>query len=82
MFCSKKLLINLEKCYKNNNLERIIIDESHCITEWGTTFRPIYLKLGNLKMLFPSVQIVPTVYSNSNYRNGNRTSETFKITKP
>ena len=55
----------LEKClwfieflkvlYKNNKLKRIVVDEAHCVSQWGRDFRPDYLLLGKLKMNFPDV---------------------------
>lgn len=36
----------------------IAIDEAHCISEWGHDFRPSYLKLNELRNLFPET---PTI---------------------
>lgn len=58
LFSSVKLLKYLKICYENNNLVTIVIDECHCVFEWGTTFRNIYLKLANLKIIFPHIQII------------------------
>jgi len=33
----------------------IAIDEAHCISQWGYDFRPSYLKIAELKELFPDV---------------------------
>lgn len=41
---SKKLLHQLKKC----NISHIAIDEAHCVSEWGDTFRPAYLTLGKI----------------------------------
>ena len=41
----KKLLGALQR----GNCARIIIDEEHCVDEWGYQFRPSYLLLGNVK---------------------------------
>ncbi len=41
---SKSLLQKLSEC----NIEHIAIDEAHCVSEWGDTFRPAYLELGNI----------------------------------
>jgi ATP-dependent DNA helicase RecQ len=47
------VLSTLENC----NIARFVIDEAHCIDEWGHQFRPSYLTLGQLKTKF-DVQIV------------------------
>ena len=41
----------------NFNLQRIAIDEAHCISEWGHEFRPDYRSLGTLRRQFPDVPI-------------------------
>lgn len=39
---NEKLLDRLKLC----NISHIAIDEAHCISEWGDSFRPAYLTLG------------------------------------
>lgn len=34
------------------------IDEAHCISQWGSYFRPEYSQLGQLKAAFPTVPII------------------------
>ena len=41
---SKKLIEDLKSC----NISHIAIDEAHCVSEWGDTFRPAYLTLGGI----------------------------------
>ena len=35
----------------------IAIDEAHCLSQWGPSFRPDYAELGNLAQYFPNVPI-------------------------
>ena len=39
------------------NISMAVIDEAHCISEWGHDFRPDYLSLSALGKLFPNVSI-------------------------
>lgn len=41
---SEELVQRLSKC----NIAHIAIDEAHCTSEWGDSFRPAYLNLGNV----------------------------------
>lgn len=41
---NQSLIKRLKQC----NISHIAIDESHCVAEWGDTFRPAYLELGNV----------------------------------
>lgn len=36
----------------------IVVDEAHCISQWGYDFRPSYLKIGELRGYFPSVPVL------------------------
>ena len=36
----------------------IAVDEAHCISQWGYDFRPSYLKIAEIRPLFPQVPII------------------------
>ncbi|PYH95184.1 putative RecQ family helicase RecQ [Aspergillus ellipticus CBS 707.79] len=50
---------NLQTIHRQGELNRIAIDEAHCISEWGHDFRPAYKELGWFKrtLINPSVPI-------------------------
>jgi bloom syndrome protein len=48
----------LAHCYESKRIQRIAIDESHCLVQWGEDFRPEYSALGLLRERFPSLPIM------------------------
>ncbi|RYZ48214.1 MAG: DEAD/DEAH box helicase, partial [Sphingobacteriales bacterium] len=42
-------------CLPELNISMIAVDEAHCISQWGHDFRPDYLKIENLRTIFPHV---------------------------
>ncbi|MDE7397105.1 MAG: RecQ family ATP-dependent DNA helicase, partial [Muribaculum sp.] len=36
----------------------IVVDEAHCISQWGYDFRPSYLKINRLRQLYPSSPVL------------------------
>ena len=44
--------------YDNNDLALIAIDEAHCVSSWGHSFRNSYLQLGCIKEWVPDVPVL------------------------
>lgn len=40
------------------HVSAIVVDEAHCISQWGYDFRPSYLKISELRRLLPSVPVL------------------------
>lgn len=43
---------------KTFNVSMIVVDEAHCISQWGYDFRPSYLAIAKLRQFFPSVPVM------------------------
>lgn len=41
--------------HRAGRLQSIVVDEAHCIAQWGHDFRPAYGRLGALRVMFPDV---------------------------
>jgi ATP-dependent DNA helicase RecQ len=43
---------------KQMNVCLIVVDEAHCISQWGYDFRPSFLQIASIRKLFPSVPVL------------------------
>ncbi|KDQ20898.1 hypothetical protein BOTBODRAFT_321879 [Botryobasidium botryosum FD-172 SS1] len=50
--------LSLSKLYNRGKITRFVLDEAHCISEWGHSFRIDYRNLGFLKKKYPLVPIM------------------------
>lgn len=55
---SQALIRALQDLHHRHKLARIVIDEAHCVSQWGHDFRPDYKSLGELRRQFSGVPVM------------------------
>ncbi|KAH8995511.1 ATP-dependent DNA helicase [Lactarius hatsudake] len=56
--CSAEFMKLLAPLYQRGELNRLVVDEAHCISEWGHDFREEYRRLGTIRERFPDVPLM------------------------
>ena len=85
---SQRMIDAFQRLYSRGHFARIVIDEAHCVSQWGHDFRPDYKALGDIVRKFPGVpiialtatatQVVRTdVLANLGIQNGSQFSQSF-----
>jgi ATP-dependent DNA helicase RecQ len=52
--CSERFIDHL----RFMNVSLIVVDEAHCISQWGYDFRPSFLNIVSIRKLFPNVPVL------------------------
>ncbi|XP_028814640.1 Bloom syndrome protein homolog [Denticeps clupeoides] len=55
---SGRMVSALQNLYERGLLARFVIDEAHCVSQWGHDFRPDYKRMCELRQKFPKVPMM------------------------
>ncbi|XP_004708150.1 Bloom syndrome protein [Echinops telfairi] len=78
---SNRLLSTLENLYQRKLLARFVIDEAHCVSQWGHDFRQDYKRMNMLRQKFPLVPVM-ALTATANPRVQKDILTQLKILKP
>ncbi|XP_007943330.1 Bloom syndrome protein [Orycteropus afer afer] len=78
---SNRLISTLDNLYQRKLLARFVIDEAHCVSQWGHDFRQDYKRMNMLRQKFPSVPVM-ALTATANPRVQKDILTQLKILKP
>ncbi|KAM4675919.1 recQ-like DNA helicase BLM [Discoglossus pictus] len=78
---SIRLISTMQNLYERQMLGRFVIDEAHCVSQWGHDFRPDYKRLNMLRQKFPSVPMM-ALTATANPRVQKDVLNQLKMTRP
>lgn len=50
--------LHFKEYLKHLDVSFLVVDEAHCISQWGHSFRPEYLRIGELRELLPDAAVM------------------------
>ena len=55
---SQRIIKCLDSLHRRKQFARLVIDEAHCVSQWGHDFRPDYKLIGDMRKNYPQVPVI------------------------